>query len=185
MIESITGRPVAKAEVPINSDLVSDQRDDIKDLLVEAKTVVSKLKSLLGEDTSPGATQAGHLGTGPLAKARAAMHAKRYPDDRTYDDIMRGRGYSTDILPAETPGTETPKVTIPYKTKGKTLENRLETAIKRFLSERTTSSSIVRMAGLIRKEPKHYPEGAGGEPDPDSGSGEDKPDQRARKPKRK
>ena len=187
MIESITGRPVAKAEVPINSDLVSDQRDDIKDLLVEAKTVVSKLKSLLGEDTSPGATQAGHLGTGPLAKARAAIHAKRYPDDRTYDDIMRGRGYSTDILPAETPGTETPKVTIPYKTKGKTLENRLETAIKRFLSERTKSSSVMRMAGLMRDEPKHYPEGAGGDPDPDPDpdSGEDKPARKARRPKRK
>ena len=150
MIESITGRPVAKAEVPINSDLVSDQRDDIKDLLVEAKTVVSKLKSLLGEDTSPGATQAGHLGTGPLAKARAAIHARRYPDDKTYDDIMSDRGYisADNILPSETPGTETPKVTIPYKKNGKTLESRLEDAIKIFLVEKLVpSSGVAKLAG--------------------------------------
>ena len=133
MINSITGRSVVESvDLP---DPVSNQKDDIKVLIGEAKTVVSQLKDLLSEDSSPGATSVGHIGAGPIAKARAAMHANRYPDDKTYDDIMKGRGYSTDVLPAETPGTETPRVTIPYKKKGKALESRLEMVIKSLLRE--------------------------------------------------
>ena len=133
MIESITGRPVAKSEeLP-----VSDQRDDLGDLLGEAKSVVLRLKNLISEDASPGATSVGHIGTGPLGKARAAVHAKRYPDAKTYDDIMSDRGYisASNILPSETPGTETPKVTIPYKKNGKTLESRMGETIYKILSE--------------------------------------------------
>ena len=131
MVESITGKAVEKTPEPVVT-----KKDNLNSVLGEAKDIVSKLKGLLSEESSPGATTVGQgIGSPALNKARKAVHDKRYSVHKTYDDIMKDRGYDIETLPAEFPGTETPKVTIPVKKNGRTLESKIETAIRKVLKE--------------------------------------------------
>ena len=143
LIESITGRPVKQA-----SDLPSMESNDnekIKSLLEQTNSVLSNLKKIISEGTTAGSLGNGYYTGDGKDSARARLQSKRYPNSKSYEDIMGDRGYVSyeDILPPEKSGTETHKEGKKVKISN-TLESRIEKLMRKSLTEykgRTESDS--------------------------------------------